>query len=173
MNRTITKCQILLALLLVTAGAWIATAADAPDAQPPVEPHPSGNIFLMASNAIVHGSQLRYEPLTNKNCLGYWTKAEDWAEWKFTLKEPRSYSVRLWQGCGKGQGGSEITILLEKSQFHFVVRDTGGYQNFKEFTLGTVELGPGIHSLQIKPENKKSGAIMDVQKVVLIPLEKR
>src|SRR5688572_31351992 len=34
-------------------------------------------ILLHASKAIVHGTMLRYEPETNKICLGYWTKPEE------------------------------------------------------------------------------------------------
>src|ERR1041385_2976521 len=78
-------------------------------------------ILLHASKAMVHGETLRYEPQTNKNCLGYWTKAEDWAEWKFFLEKPGSYDLEVWQGCGKGNGGSDVLLEVADQHFDFAV----------------------------------------------------
>ena len=67
-------------------------------------------IVLPSSNAITHSVMMRYEPATNKNCLGYWTNPNDAAEWKFQVARPGAYGVEIWQGCGKGQGGSEVAV---------------------------------------------------------------
>src|SRR5688572_28909787 len=69
-----------------------------------------GVVVLHASNAVVHGTMLRYEPQTNKNCLGFWTKTEDWADWSFEIKQAGSFEVEVWQRCGKGQGGSDVAV---------------------------------------------------------------
>src|SRR3954465_15669822 len=87
-------------------------------------------VLLHASKAIVHGDTLRYEPQTNKNCLGYWTKPEDWAEWKFTVARPGVYDLEVWQGCGKGNGGSDVRVEVADQVFDFVVDETGHFQSF-------------------------------------------
>src|SRR5712672_1375741 len=71
----------------------------------PVLAGSDGTLLLHARDAVTHGSMLRYEPQTNKNCLGYWVKVEDWAEWSFHVEKAGGFAVELWQGCGKGQGG--------------------------------------------------------------------
>jgi len=128
-----------------------------------------GEVVLHASNAVVHGTMLRYEPQTNKNCLGFWTKAEDWADWSFEIKRPGSFEVEVWQGCGKGQGGSEVAVEAGGKRFDFVVEETGHFQIFLPRKLGRVELVAGRHSLAVKPERKKAGAVMDIRQVRLLP----
>src|SRR5262249_45311521 len=49
---------------------------------------PDGIIPLHARTAEVHGVQLRYEPLPHKDTLGFWTRADDWAGWEFTVSKP-------------------------------------------------------------------------------------
>src|SRR3954470_24380863 len=125
-------------------------------------------ILLHASKAIVHGEMLRYEPQTNKNCLGYWTRAEDWAERKFPVERPGVYDVEVWQGCGKGNGGSDVRIEVAGQNFDFVVDETGHFQSFIPRRLGRVHFWKaGEFSLAVKPQNKKAAAVMDIRQVKL------
>lgn len=129
-----------------------------------------GAVLLHASNAVVHGSMLRYETLTNKNCLGYWTKAEDWAEWTFEINQPGEFVVEVWQGCGKGNGGSEVAVEVGGKHFDFVVEDTGHFQNFIPRRLGRIEFTAGKQTLAVKPQRKHGAAVMDVRRVRLLPV---
>jgi lysophospholipase L1-like esterase len=133
-------------------------------------PPASALITLHASNAVVHGTMLRYEPQTNKNCLGYWTKAEDWAEWTFDVPRAGSFEIEVWQGCGKGQGGSDVAVDVGGKRFKFVVEDTGHFQNFTPRRLGRVELPEGKHTLAVKPQRKQAAAVMDLRRVRLWPV---
>ncbi len=94
-----------------------------------------GTIALPARTAEVHGLQLRYEPLPHKNTLGYWTRAEDSASWEFTVTKPGKLTVEVLQGCGKGQGGSEVEFAVGEQKLACTVEDTGGFQNFKARAL--------------------------------------
>ena len=76
--------------------------------------HPrTGDIRLHAQDAHVHGHTLRYEPQPNKNVLGYWTNAEDWADWDFEVKKAGVYEVEVQQGCGTGSGGAEVAVEID------------------------------------------------------------
>jgi lysophospholipase L1-like esterase len=126
-------------------------------------------ILLHASKAIVHGEMLRYEPQTNKNCLGYWTKQEDWAEWKFNVERPGVYDLEVWQGCGKGNGGSDVRVEIASQNFDFVVDETGHFQSFIPRQLGRMHFWKaGEFSLSVKPQNKRAAAVMDIRQVKLI-----
>jgi lysophospholipase L1-like esterase len=126
-------------------------------------------ILLPASKAIVHGDMLRYEPQTNKNCLGYWTKAEDWAEWKVSVGRPGVYDLEVWQGCGKGNGGSDVRVEVAEQVFDFAVDETGHFQSFIPRRIGRVHFWKaGEFSLAVKPQNKKAAAVMDIRQVKLI-----
>jgi len=145
------------------------TLRPAPEGNP-ITPEPSGALTLLARDATTHSVMLRYEPATNKNCLGYWVNPSDWAEWEFSVTQPGVFEIEVWQGCGKGQGGSDAEVEVGGRKFNFVVEETGHFQNFVSRRLGQVNLpGSGMHSLAIRATRKQAGAVMDVQKVRLIP----
>ena len=91
---SLTACGLLLVLFGLASCAL--RQAGSPPANSPITLH--------ASNATVHATMMRYEPQTNKNCLGYWTKAEDWADWTFDVARAGSFEV---DGEMRGHGRSE------------------------------------------------------------------
>jgi hypothetical protein len=125
---------------------------------------------MHARTAEVHGIMLRFEPLPHKNTLGYWVNKDDWASWEFTVATPGTFTVEVLQGCGNGQGGSEVEVTVGDQALKFTVEDTGHFQNFKAREIGTVKIDkPGRHTLAIKPKTKAAAAIMDVRQVTLKP----
>lgn len=132
---------------------------------------PDGTIPLPARTAEVHGVQLRYEPLPHKNTLGFWVRADDWASWEFTVRKPGEFTLSILQGCGKGQGGSEVEFTVADQTLGIRVEDTGQFQNFKERQIGVVKLDkPGHYTLTVKAKSKPGVAVMDLRKVTLTPV---
>lgn len=130
-----------------------------------------GTVELLAKHATTYSEVLRYEPKTEKNCLGFWSNPEDWAEWAFKIHSPGKYRVEIVQGCGNGSGGSEVALLAGKDTLNFKVEETGGFQNWKKRDLGVVEFADaGDHRVALKPTKKASNAVMDVQQIVLTPV---
>jgi arylsulfatase A len=138
------------------------------DRRPLVTPA-NGDIRLHAADARVHGRTLRYEPQPNKNVLGYWTSADDWADWEFDVKTAGQYEVEIQQGCGKGSGGAEVAVEIDDHRLTFTVQDTGHFQNMILRTIGEVDLATGKHVLAVKPRTKPGAAVMDLRRVVLRP----
>ncbi|HEX5271722.1 MAG TPA: sulfatase-like hydrolase/transferase [Gemmataceae bacterium] len=131
-----------------------------------------GTVTLAARTAEVHGLQLRYEPLPHKDTLGFWTRADDWASWEFTVTKPGTFSVEVLQGCGKGQGGSAVEAAVGDQVVKFTVEDTGGFQSFKAREVGTVKIDKaGRHTLTIKATKKAAAAVMDLRSVMLRPAD--
>jgi arylsulfatase A-like enzyme len=129
-----------------------------------------GIVTLPARTAEVHGLQLRYEPLPHKNTLGFWTRANDWASWEFEVHKPGVFTVELLQGCGRGQGGSEVEVAIAGQTLKMTVEDTGGFQNFKPRPIGTVSCDKlGRYVLTVKPLSKRAAAVMDLRTVTLKP----
>lgn len=125
-------------------------------------------LILHAKDAIVHGKLLRYEPQPHKNTVGYWANENDWCEWKLNLQSPGKFKVSLLQGCGKGQGGSDVKLSVSDQVLNFIVEETGHFQNFKEREIGTVIIDKaGTVSLQLKVQQKARNAVMDVRQIRL------
>jgi arylsulfatase A-like enzyme len=148
--------------------------AKMPTPNPNYLPNPQakdGTITLPARTADVHGVQLRYEPLPHKNTLGYWTRTEDWASWEFTVTTPGKFALEILQGCGQGQGGSEVQLSVGDQKLTFTVEDTGHFQNFKPRDVGTLMFArPGRYTLEVRPLKKAAAAVMDLRQVMLKPV---
>jgi arylsulfatase A-like enzyme len=128
----------------------------------------NGTISLPARTAEVYGVQLRFEPLPHKNTLGFWSRVEDWASWEFTVTKPGTFTVEILQGCGKGQGGSEVELSVGEQTLKFTVEDTEGFQNFKDREIGKLKIDKaGRYTLVVKPRKKAAGAVMDLRAVTL------
>jgi hypothetical protein len=127
----------------------------------------TGDVRLHAKDAHVHGETLRYEPQSNKNVLGYWTNAGDWADWEFEVLIPRVYEVEIQQGCGTGSGGSEVEVDIDGHTLNFTVQDTGHFQMMITQLIGQVNLARGRHSLAVRPKTKPGVAVMDLRRIVL------
>jgi pimeloyl-ACP methyl ester carboxylesterase len=127
-------------------------------------------LILSARDAITHGTQMHYESSPVKNCLGYWFKTEDWAEWEFKVSKPGLFDIEVWQGCGQGQGGSEVAVEIGEERFTFVVEETGHFQIFLPRRIGRVTLREGTYRLALKPLRKQASAIMDIRQVKLLPV---
>lgn len=130
---------------------------------------PTGDIRLLGKDAQVHGEKLRYEPQPQKNTLGFWVKAEDWASWEFEAVKPGRYEVEVQQGCGNA-GGAEVDVEVAGQTLHFTVAPTGHFQNFIQRVIGTVDLLAGKQILAVKPKTKPGNAVMDLRRVVLRPV---
>ena len=174
--------------ITVIVGLAAATADTAANAEPAVAPAVSrpavpavaqaadGTILLHGSVATIHGTTLRWEPQEKKQTLGFWTKAEDAASWAFTIRTPGTFDVEVLQGCGTGQGGSEMRVTIDPdgdrtTTLPFVVEDTGGFQEFRPRTIGRVTIAEaGDHVLRVKPERIAKKAACDIRQIRLVPV---
>ena len=116
-----------------TAPAWTewrkAMNAAVKDRRPNVTTA-NGDIRLQAKGRRVHAQSMRYEPQSNKNVLGFWTNAADWADWEFEVETPGTYEVEVQQGCGKGSGGAEVARRNRESDPDI---HSAGYRPFSEY----------------------------------------
>jgi arylsulfatase A-like enzyme len=163
-------------LELATAlAAWRAQAnAQMPAPNPDYTPNPQaadGTITLPARTADVHGVMLRYEPLPHKNTLGYWTRADDWASWEFTVRQPATFGVTALVGCGKGSGGSRVEFRAAGQVLTLEVPVTGGFQKFEPQELGRLKIDTaGRQRLEVRATSKPGAAVMDLREVKLVPV---
>jgi len=136
-----------------------------------------GTILLHGRDATVRGTALRWEPAEKKQTLGFWTKPSDAAEWIFQVQSPGRFEVEVLQGCGRGQGGSEMAIIVDPSpaeapqSLTFAVEDTGGFQEFKPRTIGRITLGKGEHLLRVQPRRIAKAAACDIRQIRLLPVQ--
>ena len=151
------------------------TLTPACEGTPPVQAV-DGTVTLHGRDATVRGTMLRWEPAEKKQTLGFWTRRTDAAEWTFTVRTPGTFDVEVLQGCGTGQGGSEMAIEIDEAQptssrVAFTVEDTGGFQAFRQRTVGRVTIGEtGDHTLRVQPKTIAKAAACDIRQIQLVPV---
>ena len=161
------KISVIVFAALVLASC----ATQAADIRPANEQKSDGSIVLLATNAVTHGKNIRYEPQPHKNTIGYWTKADDWVSWDFKVTKPGTFEMQLTQACGKGSGGSEVNFSVGGQTIKDLVPDTGAFTNWTNRVIGTFTLPKaGDYSVEVKPVKKPGVAVMDLRAIILTPV---
>lgn len=129
----------------------------------------NGEVDLPAKLAQVHGRTARYESGDGKDNIGYWTDANDWVSWDFILDKGGEFDVEITYACEKGSGGSEFLVQVADQTLQGKVEETGSWTQFVTKMLGTVSLKRGRYTLAVRPVTKPGGAVMNLQRIRLIP----
>ena len=129
------------------------------------------SVLLHARDVTLRSTKVQYETKPQKNTIGYWVNVTDQVYWDFTVALGGRFLVEIYQGCGKGHGGSLVALEVAGQKLEFTVKDTGHFQNFVPRRVGTVRLAKGEHRFWIKPVKKTRNAIMDVRRIRLIPTD--
>jgi arylsulfatase A len=159
------KTPHLLAIaILVAIGAAI--GAEVPSAN---RQRADGRIVLLATNAIVHGKTIRYEPQPHKNTIGYWTKLEDWVSWDFEVHTPGTFNVTLTQSCGAKSGGSKVVFAIDEQSIQDIVPETGSFTTWTNRSIGVFNLRTaGTYTITVKPQSKPGLAVMDLRAITFV-----
>jgi len=121
-------------------------------------PHPAlrpgGTVELTADLAYIHNNEgtpdARLREHDGVAHIGYWTDPHAWVEWSFPVPKAGTYEIRA--ELSVEQPRSRFRIGLPGRLREVEVTSTGGYGNYMEKTLGTIELpGPGTQSFRIQP----------------------
>lgn len=128
-------------------------------------------IELDARDCRISGVMLRYEPNPKKLCIGFWGNPNDYPVWNYTVATAGKYEVILTQGCGRGGGGSRAVLETGGASLEFTVKDTGGYQNWIDVSLGEVTLEKATPQKLTVKVLKKARGIMDIRRIVLKPVK--
>jgi len=129
----------------------------------------NGEVDLHARFAMVHGQTARYEAGGGKDNIGYWTDVNDWVSWNFILEKGGDFEVEITYSSERGTGGSEFLVEVGDQSLKGVVEETGSWTNFVKKDLGRVTLSPGRYTLAVRPLTNPGGAVMNLQRVRLVP----
>ncbi|HEX3719389.1 MAG TPA: alpha-L-fucosidase [Verrucomicrobiae bacterium] len=108
-----------------------------------------GSISLPASEAVLHGSDIQTESISDRESIGYWTNPENWAEWTFKVTTPGRFAV---SADVAGPNAVSLDLSIGDSHLRADAPATGSYQKFKTAKFGSIEIQtPGITTLSIHP----------------------
>ena len=153
------------------------TPAAKPKAFPGNKPAPvkaaadTGVIRLLPSSAEIYGSTLVLEPQYGN--LGWWSSADDRAAWTLESPRPGAYDVVLEWACADGNAGNTFALVAgsdAESRLIGKVEGTGvGWDDYRKAKVGRIELPPGATRIELRPEGRISGSLIDLKLIELVP----
>jgi alpha-L-fucosidase len=106
--------------------------------QATLQQNADGTIQLPASEARMHGEQIRYESGHERDNIGFWLDPEEWADWELTVKQPGTFQVSAEVA---GPAASAISVHIGGQKITAKTPATGDYGKFQDLKLGTATLG--------------------------------
>ena len=134
----------------------------------PIPAAADGSITLSANAAKLHGDAIQLEYKGDAGNIGFWLKADDYAEWFVALAAPADYAVELTYACEAGNGG-DFVVQVGGEKLAGRSKPTGGWTTFKTARLGTVKAAAGKQSVTVKPSGAPRGGLMNLLSVRLVP----
>lgn len=126
-----------------------------------------GSFTLGKDHVFIVGSELRVEPPGN---LGYWTRKEDYAYWKIQVDRPGKFKVLMDYAVDGCCGGNRVAVKLNEQALRFTGQVTGGWQRYKTFELGTLDIPAGLQTISVMPDGN-NGAYINLLYLYLIPVD--
>ncbi|HPC60059.1 MAG TPA: alpha-L-fucosidase [Verrucomicrobiota bacterium] len=121
----------------------------------PVEVEPTalvqdydGSMVLAASEANLHGNDIRYESGHQRDNLGFWTNPADWADWEVKVSRPGTFEVSVEAAA---VARSQLEISAQGQKVQGTINSTGDYGKFRVVKLGTLQIAaPGKVSIAVR-----------------------
>jgi alpha-L-fucosidase len=139
----------------------------APTAGTIVQPDAAGTYTLAPDTADMHGS-LREEARGGRSNIGFWDNGKDWASWKVNVKQPGKFKVTA--DCATVHPGSSLAVEAAGQKLTANVRQTGAWDNFQEFDVGTLEIKEaGEQAVNVRPGDPQTWKAINLRQVALAP----
>lgn len=136
-----------------------------------IQPDARGVLLCHAREAEVHGQSARYEEGGGKDNIGFWTSASDYVTWNVSVPARGRYRVIVTYACPPENAGSRFTVGVEgRQRLEGTVESTGSWSTFRDFVLGEMTVPAGKHTLSVRVVEMPRGAVMNLQKVTLEPV---
>jgi alpha-L-fucosidase len=120
-----------------------------------IRPSADGSLTLDADSVELHGSQVRVEEIAGQPNVGFWDNPKDWLSWKVNFTQTGTFQVSA--SCATPHSDSEIIIELAGQQLVTKVPMTNSFQDFKSFSIGTIEVKQsGEQIVKVQPRDAKT-----------------
>lgn len=139
-----------------------------------VYPSKDGALVLLPHDATLDGKSLKVEQVgvigDVKYNLGYWLDPAEFASWPIAGQRAGKYRVVAELGCKNESAGAMASIECGASRAEFKVEGTGGWQDYRTVTLGTIEIPAGNSVISLRASSKPGEAVMNVRSIRLEPI---
>jgi alpha-L-fucosidase len=137
-----------------------------PVTAPVVQADSNGNVFLSATNAALHGSQLLLETQGGLPDIGYWDNGNDWVSW--TAQIPKAGTFNVSTTVATLNVGASLVVEVGGENFSVQVPITGGWDKFQTIDVGRFQIiQPGELAVKVRAKDKAAWKAVNISSVSL------
>jgi alpha-L-fucosidase len=103
-----------------------------------IEPDAQGNVTLSATDANLHGDQLKLEEQGGLPDIGFWDNGSEWISWTVHITKPGTYKVSANTATPTDE--AKFVIEVDDQKISATAPATGGWNKFAVTEQGTVEI---------------------------------
>jgi len=133
----------------------------------PVRPSADGTIRLAPGDAELVGSRFWLHP--RRKDIARWVDPADMLEWKILGAKKGTYALTIRYGSASRP--NSYIIAAGDAALQAKTENTGGFERYKSFSPGTLDLPAGDLTLSLKPGPGMKGALMNFKELRLVPAE--
>ncbi len=135
-----------------------------------------GRVILPANAATIHGATTGGTLFCNPDARGgqlcYWTRADEYPSWSFTLERGGNFNVLTESSNIDMMAGTPFEVSVGGHSLQGVATSSGSWYAFRTDCLGVARAPPaGQHELTVRAADITSGGLMCLRAVLLDPAE--
>jgi hypothetical protein len=138
-----------------------------------VHPSADGSIKLLPHDATLEGPSIKVEQVgvigDVRHNIGYWLDPSASAAWPISGQPAGRYRVVAELACRGESAGARVSLVCAGSRIDFTVEGTGGWQEYREFELGALDIPAGARSVSLRASTKPGEAVVNVRAIRLVP----
>jgi alpha-L-fucosidase len=137
-----------------------------PVTAPVVQADSNGNVFLSATNAALHGSQLLLETRSGLPDIGYWDNGDAWVSWTAQIPKAGTFNVSATVATPNTDAG--FVVEAGGETFNVQAPQTGGWDNFQTIEVGRFQIiQPGELVVKVRAKDKAAWKALNLNSVNL------
>lgn len=137
-----------------------------PATAPVIRPDSKGDVFLSATNAELHGSQIQLETQGDLPDIGYWDKGDEWVSWTAQIPKAGTFNVSATIATLNAEASFVVEVGSETISAQAPV--TGSWEKFQTVDLGQIQIKqPGDLAVKVRAKDKATWKAINLNSVKL------
>jgi alpha-L-fucosidase len=131
-----------------------------------IRPDSNGNVFLSATNAALHGSQLQLETRSGLPDIGYWDSGDAWVSW--TAQMPKAGIFNVSATVATPNAEASFVVEAGNETFNVQAPQTGSWDTFQTIDIGRFQIiQPGELVVKVRAKDKATWKALNLNSVKL------
>ena len=134
-----------------------------------ISPDSQGRLILNASDATLHGDQLRLEEQGGLPDIGFWDQADEWVSWNAHIARSGTYQISATIAAANGD--ADFIVAVGEESLSAKVPQTAGWDKFSTTDLGSVEIkSVGDLTVSVRSKDAASWKAINLNAIRLTPV---